>query len=305
MKAKQRPKHRLDLSLPRLDTHDGENVGATHTGALPSYDGQLSGFHRAFEPELQNILEGLPLTPKMKVLDLACGDGFYTRRIADLLGQGGSIAGVDLNLAYLSEARRAAEHRHGQAKIEFIAASFDRLPFANDTFDLAWCAQSLYSLPDPVEVLEHLARVLRPGGVVAVLENDTMHQVVLPWPAGLELAVRTAELHALSLGLDDPKKYYVGRCLPAVFAAAGFEPWSMATRAMDRQAPFNAPERAVLQRYLEDVTHRVAPHLDAARLGELRELGNPSSPRHMLRQPYLTMTWLNVLALARKPIRAS
>src|ERR1019366_929898 len=58
----------------------------TRERALPAYDAQLSGFHRAFEPELQQIVDALPLTPAMKVLDLACGDGFYTRRIADRLG---------------------------------------------------------------------------------------------------------------------------------------------------------------------------------------------------------------------------
>jgi ubiquinone/menaquinone biosynthesis C-methylase UbiE len=236
----------------------------------------------------------------MKVLDLACGDGFYTRRIADRLGCRGSVTGVDLNLAYLSEARQEAGRQTGRATIDFVAASFDRLPFRDDTFDLVWCAQSLYSLPEPVVVLRHLARVLRPGGIVAILENDTMHQVLLPWPVGLELPLRAAELRALSEVTLNPSKYYVGRRLPAVFAAAGLEPLEMTTRAFDRQAPFGEAEQALLQSYLDEVANRVAPYLDASLLQELRRLMDPKSPQHMLRQPYLTMTWLNVLALGRK-----
>jgi ubiquinone/menaquinone biosynthesis C-methylase UbiE len=272
----------------------------TRERALPAYDAQLSGFHRAFEPELQQIVDALPLTPAMKVLDLACGDGFYTRRIADRLGLGGSVTGVDLNPAYLSEARREAAHKTGHAAMAFVAASFDRLPFADDAFDFVWCAQSLRSLPEPVAVLAHLARVLRPGGIVAVLENDTMHQVFLPWPVDLELPLRVAELRAFSEETRDPSKYYVGRRLPALLAAAGLEPLTVATRAIDRQAPFGESEKALLQSYLEEVAHRVAPHLDPALLHELRRLTDPSSPAHMLRQPFLTMTWLNVLALGRK-----
>ena len=123
--------------------------------SLPGYDHQLSGFHRAFERELQAIIDTLPLEPGMRVLDLACGDGFYTRRIAERLGPRGHITGVDINLAYLSEASEEASHKSGRARIDFVAASFDRLPFGDNTFDLVWCAQSLFTLPDPVRRRAH------------------------------------------------------------------------------------------------------------------------------------------------------
>jgi ubiquinone/menaquinone biosynthesis C-methylase UbiE len=280
-------------------------VKSARDDELPSYDSQLTAFHRAFERELQQIVGALPLTPAMKVLDFACGDGFYSRLLADRLGPGGCVTCVDINRAYLFEARAAAScrpHQNGEAQIDFVATSFDRLPFPDDTFDFVWCAQSLYTLPEPVVVLGHLARVLRPGGIVAVLENDTMHQVLLPWPVSLELPLRAAQLLALSDQTRDPSKYYVGRRLPAVFAAAGLEPLKMATRAIDRQAPLGEAERALLQGYLEGVARLVAPHLEASLLQELLQLSDPNSPRHMLRQPYLTMTWLNALALARKRV---
>jgi ubiquinone/menaquinone biosynthesis C-methylase UbiE len=283
--------------------HEGHMLHPARRHVLPDYDPQLSGFHRAFELELEGILASLPLAPAMKVLDLACGDGFYTRRLADRLGDGGSVTGVDLDPAYLSEAQREASRHTGRATIDFVAASFDRLPFADDSFDFVWCAQSLFSLPEPVVVLGHLARVLRPGGVAAVLENDTMHQVFLPWPVSLELPLRAAELRALTGATRNPSKFYVGRRLPAVFAAAGLEPLTISTRAIDRQAPLGEAEQTLLQSYLEEVEKRVAPYLEPSLLRELRALSNPSSRRHMLRQPYLTMTWLNVLALGRKRAR--
>ncbi len=239
--------------------------------------------------------------PGMRVLDLPCGDGFYTRRLAERLGPAGAVTGVDTNRTYVRDARTELTGRPAGATIDVIVASFDRLPFPDEAFGFAWCAQSLYSLPDPVVVLRHLARVLRPGGILAVLENDTMHQVVLPWPARLELPLRVAELRALSAATPDPSKYYIGRRLPAVLAAAGLEPLSMSTRAIDRQAPLGEPERVLLQSYLEEVADRVAPYLDPSLFAELRHLKDPESPLHLLRQPYLTMTWLNVLALARKP----
>jgi SAM-dependent methyltransferase len=269
--------------------------------SLPCYEGQLSGFHRAFARELQAIVDGLPIGSGMRVLDLACGDGFYTRRIAGRLGSEGSITGVDINLAYLAEARSGAPRSAGDGAIDFVASAFDRLPFPDRTFDLVWCAQSLYSLPDPAVAIGHMARVLRPGGLVVVLENDTLHQVLLPWPVALELPLRAAELRSFQEGSRNSTRYYVGRRLPAVLAAAGLEPLSMTSHAFDRQAPLGAAERELLQSYLEEIADRVAAHLEPALLHELRQLVDPRSPKHLLQRPHLTMTWLSVLALGRKP----
>jgi ubiquinone/menaquinone biosynthesis C-methylase UbiE len=268
--------------------------------SLPAYDDELSAFHRAFEGELQAILSELPLGSEMRVLDLACGDGFYTRRIAERLGSGGSITGVDINPAFLREAREEASRQTGRAKIDFVEASFDRLPFPDGTFDFVWCAQSLYTLPEPVVAIGHMARMLRSGGVLAVLESDTLHQVFLPWPIHLELPMRAAELRSFQEGSRNSSKYYVGRRLPAILAAAGLEPLRMTTHAFDRQAPLGETELELLQSYLENVAERVAPYLDAALLRELYRLVDPGSPQHLLVQPHLTMTWLNVLAFGRK-----
>jgi ubiquinone/menaquinone biosynthesis C-methylase UbiE len=278
-----------------------EGAGSTGQRSLPEYDNQLSGFHRAFERELEAIVNELPLSPQMRALDLACGDGFYTRRIAERLGSGGFVTGADINLAYLAEATEEASHRSGRAKIDFVAASFDRLPFPDGTFDFVWCAQSLYTLPDPVVALGHMARVLRRGGLVAVLENDTLHQVFLPWPVHLELPLRAAELRSCFEEGRNSSKYYVGRRLPATLAAAGLEPLRTTTHAFDRQAPFGEAEQNLLQSYLEGIAKRVESYLDATLMQELRRLVAPGSPQHLLRQPYLTMTWLNVLAIGRKP----
>ena len=181
----------------------------------------------------------------------------------------------------------------------------DRLPFPDRTFDLVWCAQSLYSLPDPVVAIGHMARVLRPGGLVAVLENDTLHQVFLPWPVALELPLRAAELKFFQEGSGKSTRYYVGRRLPTILAAAGLEPLSMTSHAFDRQAPMGGAERELLQSYLEQVAERVAAHLEPSSLQEFRELVDPRSPNHLLERPHLTMTWLSVLAFGRRTAAGS
>ena len=98
---------------------------------------------RAFEPELDAIIAELPLAAGLRILDLACGDGFYRRRIARRLGSSGFVTGFDVNLTYLDQARDEAAGYPNLATIDVVGASFDALPFPNDTFDFAWFAQSL------------------------------------------------------------------------------------------------------------------------------------------------------------------
>jgi ubiquinone/menaquinone biosynthesis C-methylase UbiE len=273
--------------------------------SVPDNDEQLASFHVAFEAELEAIVAELPLSPDFRVLDLACGDGFYTRRLARRLGPSGSVTGVDVNSTYLEQARDQALRGSELAAIDFVAASFDALPFRDETFDFVWCAQSLYSLPDPTDVARHVARVLKPGGTFAVLENDTLHQVFLPWPVHLELPLRAAELRTLLEQSENSSKYYVGRRLPAVLAAAGLDPLSISTRAFDRKAPLTPVIEQLLQNYLDEVTERAAPHLAPHLLSELRSLVEKGSPNRLLCQKHLSITWLNVLALGRKPVPES
>jgi SAM-dependent methyltransferase len=271
-----------------------------HAPGLPGYERQLSLFHRAFEGELRAIVEGLPLRSGLSVLDFACGDGFYTRRLAERLGPGSLVVGADSSLAYLSDCRASAPRGPGRARTGLVGAQFDHLPFPDNTFDLVWCAQSLYSLPDADAAVASMARVLRPGGHVAVLENDVLHHVILPWPVALELPLRAAELRSFQVEGRSPGASDVGRRLPAILAAAGLEPLRPTTHAFDRQAPLGLPERELLQGYLENVLQRVAPHVDPGLLGELQRLVDPGSDQHLLRQTDLSMTWLCVLAIGRK-----
>ena len=60
-----------------------------------------------------------------------------------------------------------------------------------------------------------------------MLENDTMHQVFLPWPVSLELPLRAAELRSFLGGNRNSSKYCVGWRLPAILAGAGLEPLQM------------------------------------------------------------------------------
>ena len=85
-----------------------------------------------------------------------------------------------------------------------------------------------------------------------------LHQVMLPWPGSLEIALRAAEFAALSDESRRPGKYYLGHRLPAAFAEARIEPLGFRTQCIDRQTPLDDD----LAERLPDETSDIVDALD-------------------------------------------
>ena len=267
---------------------------------LPGYSEMLHAYHRARAPELRTILAALPLRPGARVLDVASGDGCYSLWLAE---RGAQVVGVDRSTAYLDLAQQRAGASPRAQQIRFEMADASSLPFADGTFDLAWCAQSFYSLPDPLAALREMIRVTRPGGHVAVLENDTLHHMLLPWPAELELAVRRAQLLALSAehagqGLD---KFYIGRNLCGIFRQCSIDRCEVQTFPVERHAPLSDDEERFLRCYFADLRERAWPYLDDATRTAFDMLFDPRATTYLIRQPDFHLTHIESLAIGFKP----
>jgi ubiquinone/menaquinone biosynthesis C-methylase UbiE len=267
---------------------------------VPSYEPMLAAYHRGFAAELRAMVAALPLEPGQFVLDMACGDGVYSPWLVERVGPGGRVVAVDLVPEYLELARKAAKSADGDT-IDFVLASIDSLPFADGTFDLCWCAQSLYSLPDPVEALRRLARVTKPGGFVAVSESDTLHHVILPWPVEIELSVRAAELQALVEGGEAHGKFYIGRLLRQVFREAGLVDFTQRSFANDRLGPFKPNERTFFAEYLNRLAKQIEHYLDPTVRADFDRLTDPHSAAYLLDDPDVTATCIDHLVWGRKP----
>ncbi len=279
----------------------GEEVRSGLDGdALPGYAAMLSAFHRACAPALQGIVAELPIEPGARVLDMACGDGFYSVWLAERVGATGHVIGVDIAPAYLDLARKQAWSSAVADHISFQTADIGGLPFADGEFDMVWCAHSLYSLPDPLAALRELRRVVRPGGLVAILENDTLHHMLLPWPAELELVVRQAQLDALRETTRLTGKFYIGRNLCGAFRTAELTACGVRTYTVDHRAPLTADERVYLESYLRDLADRARPYLDDAERTAFDMLLDPGSDLFMLDQPHFFASQLEIVAWARK-----
>lgn len=111
------------------------------------------------------------LRPGDRLLDLGCGPGSITLDLAEAVGPQGRVVGVDGAPVAVETARAAAAAR-GDSTTVFEVADAYALPFEDDSFDVAHAHQVLQHLADPVAALRELARVVRPGGIVAFRDAD-------------------------------------------------------------------------------------------------------------------------------------
>lgn len=110
------------------------------------------------------------LRPGLSVLDVGCGPGTITADLAEIVAPGRVLAlepteaGLDL--------ARAETRRRGASNVDFAVGDVLALDLEDDRFDVVHAHQVLQHVPDPVGALREMARVCRPGGVVAVRDAD-------------------------------------------------------------------------------------------------------------------------------------
>lgn len=104
-----------------------------------------------------------------RVLDVGCGTGTVTRTMAERVGSGGQVVGLDPSSAMLAEARGQAKAPEA-ANLVWVEGDGEHLPFADGQFDRVTAQFSLRNMTDWVQGLSEMIRVLKPGGRLVVLE---------------------------------------------------------------------------------------------------------------------------------------
>ena len=147
-------------------------VSASHGTEFSAYISALESFDRLDQMQELKALghERTGIHGGAQVLDVGCGFGLETLRLARLAAPGGLVAGCDLSSDFLAEARRRATA--SMVDVNFQEAHVEALPYPDHSFGIVWSERLLIYVPDVVRAASEMRRVLRAGGHVACIEPD-------------------------------------------------------------------------------------------------------------------------------------
>ena len=128
------------------------------------------------EVRIARLLMGL--SPGDVVLDVACGPGNFSREFARAVGDAGMVVGIDALRTMLERGASDLE-RSGQRNLALIRGDAAQLPFRDRAFDAVCCFAALHLFDEPLTALGEMARVLAPGGRIALM-TSVRRQVTLP-----------------------------------------------------------------------------------------------------------------------------
>jgi ubiquinone/menaquinone biosynthesis C-methylase UbiE len=169
---------------------------------------------RAADPRQHHLwrtfLGRAPHVPGAHVLEVGCGTGIITAKIAELPGVERAV-GVDPSPGFVDRARRRAP------ALRFETADGRVLPFDDATFDGVVFATTLCHVPEPERALAEAHRVLRPGGYLLVYDGDYATTTVA---VGEHDPLQQCVAAAIAALVHDP---WLVRRLPRLLAEVGFD----------------------------------------------------------------------------------
>ncbi|THV43293.1 methyltransferase domain-containing protein [Glycomyces buryatensis] len=118
-----------------------------------------------------------------RILDIGCGPGTITADLAERVPNG-HVTGADRAETIVDQSRNLTAERC-LTNVDFTVADVHALEFEDDTFDIVHAHQVLQHVGDPVQALEEMRRVTKPGGIVAARDSDYAAFTWFPGSRGL------------------------------------------------------------------------------------------------------------------------
>ncbi|HEU5200636.1 MAG TPA: class I SAM-dependent methyltransferase [Ktedonobacterales bacterium] len=131
--------------------------------------GQIVGSKmiRQHAPETAWTIALLDIKPADRILEIGFGAGRAIELIAARTPQG-AVAGIDLSPTMVQASRRRNAQAINAGRVDLRLGTVERVPFHDQHFDKLFSIHSLYFWPEPLLAIAEMARVLRPGGRLAL-----------------------------------------------------------------------------------------------------------------------------------------
>lgn len=161
-----------------------------------------------------------------RILDVGCGPGTITTGLAKYASEGSTV-GVDISSGVLQKAKTLAAEANvpnqGPGSVVFEEGNvLDRLPYADESFDVIFCSQLFGHIPGPelpLRALAEVRRVLKPGGVLATRDGASQHF----FPSSLDLDRLWVGNFNRAVRKGGPETDPTASMMPALFRKAGFD----------------------------------------------------------------------------------
>lgn len=245
-------------------------------------------------PVLRRAIRALPIAPGSRGLDVGCGVGRQALLLAEAVGPAGHVLGLDLRPELLRYAEGLARESWLGPRVSFMAGTMERLPCANRSLDWAWSADCLgYPAGDARPALHELARVVRPGGLIALLGWTS--QLLLPGYPLLEANLNATCSSYAPLLRDQPPEAHFLR-LTGQLRAVGVDEVRITTLVGEAQAPLRPEQRRALAALCAMLWGAPGPGTAPADWEALQRLCDPESPDCIFDRPdyYACFTYTSI-----------
>ena len=223
--------------------------------------GEAGNYERYFVPAIgapagNGLIGAAALRPGERVLDVACGTGVVARLASPMVGESGSVTGLDINADMLAVARSAAPEG---MEVDWREASAEAMPFPDESFDVVLCQMGLQLMADKQAALGEMRRVLATGGrlILNVPGAAPDPFVILSEALARHVDMDAARFVNQVFSLHDTAE------LERMIGAAGFREVSVKTAEGSLQVP--APAEFLWQYVYSTPLARVAAQVDDER----------------------------------------
>jgi len=178
----------------------------------------------------KDVMEKMHVQKNAKVLDVCCGTGDWSISLADEVGPGGEVIGMDFSENMLSVAEEKKQRKHLD-QLRLIHGNAMELPFQDGSFDYVTIGFGLRNVPDYEQVLNELYRVAKPGGTVVCLETSQpdlpivkqLYQLYFSFIMPFLGKIFAESYNEYSWLQESTKKFPDKQTLKEMFWAAGFQ----------------------------------------------------------------------------------
>jgi len=148
--------------------------GATHQERLNHFYGGQADIYDSFRKRMlhgrQEMVDSISVQPNSVWVDLGCGTGENLERFGERLSQFSHVHLVDLCEPLLNVARKRSGKLRGETSVQIHEADAATLDLPSGQADLVTLSYSLSMIPDWFAVIDNAYRMLRPGGMIGVVD---------------------------------------------------------------------------------------------------------------------------------------